>query len=125
MDEYQDTNPAQDALLRLIAPAGNNVFVVGDDWQSIYGFRGADVKNILTFPTRFPNTQTVYLDTNYRSTPEIVAASNALIAKNLHQFSKDVKASRPSGSSPSFILYEDEKAQRTVWSEGKAASRIG
>lgn len=111
VDEYQDTNPAQDALLRLIAPAGNNVFVVGDDWQSIYGFRGADVKNILTFPTRFPNTQTVYLDTNYRSTPEIVEASNALIAKNLHQFSKDVKASRPSGSSPSFILYEDEKAQ--------------
>lgn len=111
VDEYQDTNPAQDALLRLIAPPGNNVFVVGDDWQSIYGFRGADVKNILTFPHRFPDTKIVYLDTNYRSTPEIVTASNALIAKNLRQFSKKVKSSRPSGSPPSFILYEDEKAQ--------------
>lgn len=112
VDEYQDTNPAQDALLRLIAPPGDNLFVVGDDYQSIYGFRGADVQNILNFPKRFPQAEMVYLDMNYRSTPEIIAVSNALIKKNTNQFKKTVRASRNStGKVPSFTLYEDEHTE--------------
>ena len=107
VDEYQDTNPAQDALLRLISPAGDNVFVVGDDYQSIYGFRGADVRNILNFPKQYPQTQMIYLDTNYRSTPEIVEASNALIQRNVHQFPKTVKSKRKPGRIPEVTVYED------------------
>lgn len=111
VDEYQDTNPAQDALLRLISPAGDNIFVVGDDYQSIYGFRGADVRNILNFPKKYPQTQMIYLDTNYRSTPEIVEASNALIQRNVHQFPKTVKSNRKPGRIPEVTVYEDEKAE--------------
>lgn len=112
VDEYQDTNPAQDGLLRLIAPAGDNVFVVGDDWQSVYGFRGADVNNILSFPRRYPGAEMVYLDTNYRSTPEIVEASNALIRGNAKQFRKTVRSGRDSiGRKPSFVCYDDDRAE--------------
>ncbi len=111
VDEYQDTNPAQDALLRLITPSGNNLFVVGDDWQSIYGFRGADIRNFLNFPKCFPNTKLICLDTNYRSTPEIISATNALVHKNQNQFPKTVKAARGSGTKPRLTYYEDEKAE--------------
>lgn len=111
VDEYQDTNPAQDALLRLITPPGNNLFVVGDDWQSIYSFRGADIQNILNFPRCFPDTRLICLDTNYRSTPEIVSATNALVHKNHNQFPKTIKASRGSGAKPRLTYYEDEKAE--------------
>jgi len=112
VDEYQDTNPAQDELLRLIAPDGDNVFVVGDDYQSIYGFRGADVNNILNFPKRFPGAEMIYLDVNYRSTPEIVEASNALIFGNAKQFKKNVKSGRASiNKKPSFVYYDDEHAE--------------
>lgn len=111
VDEYQDTNPAQDALLRLITPTGDNLFVVGDDWQSIYGFRGADIQNILNFPKSFPDARFICLDTNYRSTPEIVSATNALVHKNLNQIPKTIKASRDSGAKPRLTYYEDEKAE--------------
>ena len=112
VDEYQDTNPAQDELLRLVAPTGDNVFVVGDDYQSIYGFRGADVNNILKFPERYPGATMVHLNVNYRSTPEIVEASNALILGNKMQFKKNVKSGRESiGRLPSFVYYDDEHAE--------------
>lgn len=112
VDEYQDTNLAQDELLKLIAPDSGNIFVVGDDFQSIYGFRGADVNNILTFPKRYPSTKMIYLDTNYRSTPEIIEASNALIKGNVKQFQKNVTSGRQSlGRKPSFVYYDDDRAE--------------
>jgi DNA helicase-2/ATP-dependent DNA helicase PcrA len=124
VDEYQDTNPAQDELLRLLAPPGDNIFVVGDDYQSIYGFRGADVNNILNFPKRFPSAEMIYLDTNYRSTPEIVEASNALIAGNTKQFKKTVVSGRKGiGEKPAMVLYDDDRAE----AEGvaRAIKRLG
>lgn len=87
-DEHQDTNKAQDRLLELLCGPQTNLWVVGDDAQSIYGWRGAEVKNILTFPGRF-NAAMSKLEQNYRSTQTIVEAANALIAHNKGQMQKD------------------------------------
>ena len=82
VDEYQDTNAAQLELLRLLAGAGKNVCAVGDDDQAIYGWRGAEVKNILRFEKHFPGAREVRLEQNYRSTGHVLACANAVIARN-------------------------------------------
>ncbi len=82
VDEFQDTNPAQNRLVSLLAPPDNNVFVVGDDDQSIYLFRGADVKNILEFEKNFPDVRTHKLEKNYRSTQTILEAANHVVQHN-------------------------------------------
>lgn len=82
VDEYQDTNPAQDALIRSFVPKDGNIFAVGDDDQAIYGFRGADVANILSFPKHFTSVKTVTLVQNYRSAQLILDAAYRLIQKN-------------------------------------------
>lgn len=82
VDEYQDTNPLQNQLIESLANRERNVCVVGDDDQSIYSFRGATVKNILEFDKAFPDAKTVKLEQNYRSTGNILAAANAVIANN-------------------------------------------
>ena len=90
VDEYQDTNFLQFRLLELLAGSEQNLFVVGDDDQSIYGWRGAQIENILNFPQHFPGTKQIKLEQNYRSTNAILEASNALIAKNAKRHGKEL-----------------------------------
>ena len=90
VDEYQDTNFAQHAIVRQLTVDGNNVCVVGDDAQSIYSFRGANIGNILGLGRSFPNLRTFKLERNYRSTENIVNAASSLIGHNKHQLEKHV-----------------------------------
>lgn len=97
VDEYQDTNRAQYILLRHLVGSRGNLFAVGDDAQGIYGFRAADLNNILNFQRDFSGTQQVVLETNYRSTPQIVALANNLITHNSGRIEKTIRAAKPPG----------------------------
>ena len=90
VDEYQDTNHSQYLIVKALASKFENICVVGDDAQSIYSFRGANIQNILNFKKDYPETVTVSLEQNYRSTQNIVNAANTVIANNLQQFKKNV-----------------------------------
>src|SRR5207248_2119365 len=97
VDEYQDTNRLQSAILLALKPDGRGVTVVGDDAQSIYSFRAATVRNILDFPNQFmPAARVVTLERNYRSTQPILDASNAVIALASERFTKDLWTDRVS-----------------------------
>jgi len=100
VDEYQDTNPLQAAIVGMLTGPKRNVLVVGDDAQSIYSFRAADVRNILDFPKHYPDAKVFKLQTNYRSTPEILALANDVIAKNVDQFPKELKSVKKSDAKP-------------------------
>ncbi|MBQ8557858.1 MAG: UvrD-helicase domain-containing protein [Alphaproteobacteria bacterium] len=91
VDEYQDTNVAQYMLLRLLAKGHHNICCVGDDDQSIYSWRGAEVENILTFQTVFPEAKIIRLERNYRSTGHILGAASGLIAHNAGRLGKNLK----------------------------------
>jgi DNA helicase-2/ATP-dependent DNA helicase PcrA len=97
VDEYQDTNPIQDELFRMLAEPHNKIFVVGDEDQSIYGFRGASVNNFRRFPKRYKNTKVVKLETNFRSTSDIVDVSNFFIG-NRRAIDKSIKPKRGKGN---------------------------
>ncbi|HZM04839.1 MAG TPA: ATP-dependent helicase [Candidatus Saccharimonadales bacterium] len=111
VDEYQDTNKLQGALIDLLAARHHNVMVVGDDSQSIYSWRGAHFQNILKFPERYPKAVVYRIETNYRSTPEILNVANAAIAANTQQFAKHLTAARPSGSKPVVVACGDGAEQ--------------
>lgn len=97
VDEYQDTNHSQYLIVKALAAKYENVCVVGDDAQSIYAFRGANIRNILNFQKDYPDAKTFKLEQNYRSTKNIVQAANSIIAKNRDQLEKDVWTSNESG----------------------------
>jgi DNA helicase II / ATP-dependent DNA helicase PcrA len=114
VDEYQDTNFIQASVIKNLASYHNNVLVVGDDSQSIYSFRAADVKNILDFPKLFPKSKVFKIETNYRSTPQILDLANESISRNIDQFPKKLKAERESSILPSLIAARDERNQATL-----------
>ncbi|TAK03915.1 ATP-dependent helicase [Patescibacteria group bacterium] len=103
VDEYQDTNALQAHIVRELSLVHRNLLVVGDDAQSIYSFRAADIRNILAFPELFPGATTFRLLTNYRSTPDILALANGVIAHNRDQFKKELRAVRPHEEKPSLV----------------------
>jgi DNA helicase-2/ATP-dependent DNA helicase PcrA len=109
VDEHQDTNPLQDRLLRLLAGDDPNLMVVGDDQQAIYGFRSADVRNILRFDRDYPRARVVRLVRNYRSTPEIVDAANRLIAHNSSGRPKTMVAQALPGPDPVVRVHRSEE----------------
>ncbi|MFA6272745.1 MAG: UvrD-helicase domain-containing protein [Patescibacteria group bacterium] len=98
VDEYQDTNHAQYVLANLLAKQSRNLCVVGDDWQGIYSFRGADIQNILDFEKDYPDAKVIHLEQNYRSTKTIVDASNYVIAKNASRTDKKLWTDQVEGN---------------------------
>ena len=111
VDEYQDTNELQFQLLELLASEHNNLCVVGDDDQSIYGWRGANIRNILEFSKRFKNTKTVKLEINYRSTTPILEAANELIEHNTQRIGKNLTSHRGRGQSIQLLHALDESLE--------------
>ncbi|MBI3318447.1 MAG: ATP-dependent helicase [Candidatus Omnitrophica bacterium] len=111
VDEYQDTNRLQFELIRSMAGPRRNVLAVGDDAQSIYAFRGAEVKNLLEFPDVFQGTTIYRLETNYRSTPEILRLANASIRFNTRQFPKELRSVKDPGPLPAVVPLADIRQQ--------------
>ena len=108
VDEYQDTNHAQFRLVEILARVHKNLFAVGDDDQSIYGWRGADRSNVLEFDLAFPGAATVRLEQNYRSTGNILKAANAVVSRNRQRQVKNLWCEREDGPRLRFILTADE-----------------
>ncbi|HUJ72339.1 MAG TPA: ATP-dependent helicase [Verrucomicrobiae bacterium] len=111
VDEYQDTNKIQADLIDAIATLHRNLMVVGDDAQSIYSWRGANYRNILGFPERYPSARTFKIEVNYRSVPSILALANDAIKANIHQFAKNLTAVRTGGVKPWLIPCPDGNQQ--------------
>lgn len=111
VDEYQDTNYIQFLLVKRLAEPQNNICVVGDDAQSIYSFRGADIRNILNFQQVYPQAKLFKLERNYRSTQNIVNAANSLIHKNIHQIEKTVYSEKEEGNPLALQAYMDDRAE--------------
>jgi len=111
VDEYQDTNRAQYRLLQLLCEQHRNLFVVGDDFQSVYSFRGADIRNILEFERDFSDTEVVKLEQNYRSTQTVLSAANAIMANNRGQKEKRLWTDVGEGVPITIAELEDEHAE--------------
>jgi DNA helicase-2/ATP-dependent DNA helicase PcrA len=109
VDEYQDTNRAQYRFIKLLAAKHRNVCVVGDDDQSIYGWRGADIRNILDFTKDFPNAGVVRLEENYRSVPPILELANVVISENTSRMGKTLRPTRSGGERVILIRSLDER----------------
>ncbi|NLN39117.1 MAG: ATP-dependent helicase [Smithella sp.] len=107
VDEYQDTNIIQADIVDMLASVHGNLMVVGDDSQSIYSFRGANFENIITFPKRYPDCKIFKLETNYRSTPEILQMANLSINNNENQYPKALKAVRHKGMRPVIVVAQN------------------
>ena len=108
VDEYQDTSGIQERILSALTRDHRSLCVVGDDDQSIYAWRGAQISHILDFPTRWPGATVVRLEENYRSTPEIIEAANKLIERNSRRHEKTLVSKAPSGLKPNIMQAQDE-----------------
>ncbi len=124
VDEYQDTNHAQYAITQLLAAAHQNIMVVGDDDQSIYSWRGADLTNILNFEQDYPKARTVKLEQNYRSVGNILEAANAVIANNQHRKAKRLFTSMEAGDKIGVYMATDERDEGR-WIAGQIERRHG
>ena len=112
VDEYQDTNSVQSELIDLLAGENNSLMAVGDDSQSIYSWRGAEVDHILNFQKRYTDSKVFTIETNYRSVPEILDLSNAAISANRMRFEKNLRSSRAElGAKPALVALEDPATQ--------------
>jgi DNA helicase-2/ATP-dependent DNA helicase PcrA len=114
IDEYQDTNGTQFALAEALVRPHHSLCVVGDDDQSIYGWRGAEVRHILEFQNIFPGTRVIRLEQNYRSNPAILELANRLAAQNPGRHAKRLVACRPAGGEVRFRGFEDEQAEASA-----------
>ena len=123
VDEYQDTNRAQFRFVELLARAHGNLMVVGDPDQSIYAWRGADVRNILDFETAFPSARVVPLEINYRSRESILSAANAVIDENVNRPKKILRASRKGGDKITLVETSNEKDEAR-WIVGEIQDQI-
>jgi DNA helicase II / ATP-dependent DNA helicase PcrA len=132
VDEYQDTNTLQCRLIDVLAGRRHQVMAVGDDAQSIYSWRGANFRNILRFAEHYHGAAIYKIETNYRSTPEILAVANDAIRANIHQHAKQLTPSRPSQSKPALVACMDANnqaqfvAQRVaeLHDEGRSLDRV-
>jgi DNA helicase-2/ATP-dependent DNA helicase PcrA len=112
VDEYQDTNSVQGRMIDLLVGDSSSLMAVGDDAQSIYSWRGADMEHILSFPQRYRGAKVFTIETNYRSVPEILDLSNAAIRANSGRFEKDLRSSREGlGVKPALVALPDPRSQ--------------
>lgn len=126
IDEYQDTNPVQYHLIRLLAGERRNLCVVGDDDQSIYSWRGADIRNILEFEKDFPGVKIIRLEQNYRSTATILAASGAVVKQNFSRKGKTLWTENPQGAPIRYERVESDREEaRFVSSEIQQLRSVG
>ena len=123
IDEFQDVSARQYAIARALAGKHGNLFIVGDPDQTIYTWRGSHASLFLDFPKIYPEAKTIVLDTNYRSTPEILRAADTLIAVNKTRYPKTLKPTKPDGPRPLFF-HADNSREEAEWIAGKAASLI-
>ncbi|HEX6631825.1 MAG TPA: UvrD-helicase domain-containing protein, partial [Gemmatimonadaceae bacterium] len=123
VDEYQDTNRAQYQLVKLLGGEHGNVMVVGDDDQSIYGWRGADIRNILDFEKDFPAAHVVRLEENYRSAPPILELANEVISANTERRGKTLRPTQPAGERVSIVNAADERDEADAVADEIAARR--
>jgi superfamily I DNA/RNA helicase len=112
VDEFQDVNNLQVDLIKLLLTEQTQLFCVGDDWQSIYGFRGSNVSYIIDFENHFPNSKVVKLNLNYRSTQNIVGASNEVISHNKFKVEKDIQASKK--SEHKIVVYSGNSEEENI-----------
>lgn len=125
VDEYQDTNRAQYILINLLANKHRNLCVVGDDWQSIYKFRGADIKNILNFEKDYGETKVIHLEQNYRSTQVILDAAYGVISKNINRKDKNLWTEKAEGHQIISFEAEDERDEAAFVANEIASSAKG
>ncbi|HSX52966.1 MAG TPA: UvrD-helicase domain-containing protein [Patescibacteria group bacterium] len=111
IDEYQDTNAAQYKLIKLLTGAHKNIAVVGDDWQSVYSWRGADFRNILNFEKDYPKAVVIKLEQNYRSTKHILDAAQAVITKNIQRSDKKLWTAAGDGLPVQILQVQSERAE--------------
>jgi DNA helicase II / ATP-dependent DNA helicase PcrA len=122
VDEYQDTNRAQFQFIKMLASEHGNVVVVGDDDQSIYGWRGADIRNILDFEKEYSPAKLVRLEDNYRSTPDILEVANSAITGNVDRKGKTLRATRAAGEAVTVVATLDERDE-AEWMMEEIATR--